>query len=228
VRSPRLLLLALVAVLAVGTVACGSSDDDTDVSSGGDGSTTSTTAAPTSTSTTEAPTSTTSTTAAPSADGLVLGADGLAVVELGEGVEAAIEAMEGALGPADDDSDWVDAAGSDYGFCPAPQVRALTWGDLTLLFSDGDTAYGSGGDQHLFVYRLDGSTPSATTEAGIAIGSTSADVRAAYGDAATQVPGDEIVAPRFDVDLGGTEPLRLTLDDSGTVVAVEGGQPCGE
>jgi len=223
-----LALLALAAVLALVAFACGGSDDDTDVSSGGDDSTTTSTEAPTTTSTTEAPPSTTSTTAAPSPDGLVLGAGGLAVVDLGEGADAAVASMEGALGPADSDSGWVDAAGSDYGYCPAPQVRGVVWGDLTLLFSDGDTPYGSGGEQHLFVYRLDGSTPAATTEAGIGVGSTSADVRAAYGDAATQVAGDEIVAPRFDVDLGGAEPLRLTLDDGGTVVAVEGGLPCGE
>lgn len=222
-RASTLLVAAsFVLVLA----ACGGTDDQ--VSSDGidDSVPTSTT------STTEAPTTTTvaeTTTVAPSTSGLVLGADGLGIVSLGQDPESAVATIDAAIGAADSDTGWIDAASSPYGFCPAPQVRAVVWGDLTLLFSDGDTAYGTAGEQpHLFTYRLDGPNPAATSAAGIGVGSSGADVRAAYGDAAVQIAGDELVPPRFDLALGGTEPLRATLDDGGNVVAVEGGAPCGE
>jgi hypothetical protein len=197
------------------------------VSGGASSSTTSTTAAPETTSTTAAPETTT--TVPPSASGLVLGADGLGVASLGQDPDSAIEALDEALGTSSSDSGWVDAASSDFGFCPATQVRGVVWGDLTVLFSDGDTAYGTAGEQeHLFTYRLAGSNPEATTAEGIGVGSSGEDVRARYGDAATSVAGDELVAPRFDIEVGGTDPLRATLDDAGNVVAIEGGAPCGE
>lgn len=222
----RYVVVFALLVLAGAATACGGTDDGEVVSDGSVPSSTSTTVAETTTTT--APPETT-TTAAPSTAGIVLGADGLGIVSFGQDPDSVIAAVDGALGPADSDSGWVDAGSSDWGFCPAPQVRGVTWGDLTLLFSDGDTAYGTSGEQaHLFTYRLSGGTPSATTAEGIGIGSSSEAVRAAYGDAATSVPGDEVVAPRFDVQLGGTEPLRATLDDAGTVIAVEGGAPCGE
>jgi hypothetical protein len=223
VGAMRRLSVLLFAALVVVAAACGGSDDD--VSVGGDPS--STTSSP---STSEATTSTTAaetTTTAP-ASGLVLGADGVGTVSFGQDPDSAIAALTSVLGEPSSDSGFVDAASSPYGFCPAPQVRGVVWGGLTLLFSDGDTAYGTAGEQaHLFTYLLDGTDPAATTEAGVGVGSTSEQVRAAYPEA-VQVPGDELVAPRFDVDLGGTEPLRLTLDDAGTVTAVTGGAPCGE
>jgi hypothetical protein len=222
----RLSVLVFVALVVV-AAACGGTDDD--VSSGGS---TASSAEVTTSSTAEVTTTTvaeTTTTVPASTAGMLLGADGLGVVSLGQDPDSAIAALDAAFGAAGSDSGWVDAGSSDYGFCPAPQVRAVTWGDLTVLFSDGDTAYGTAGEQqHLFTYLLDGPNPAATTEAGIGIGSSSADVRTAYGDAASSVAGDELVAPRFDIDLGGTEPLRASLDDGGNVVAVQGGAPCGE
>ncbi|OWY63386.1 hypothetical protein B7486_53410 [cyanobacterium TDX16] len=222
----RLSVLVFVALVVV-AAACGGTDDD--VSSGGSTSS-SVDAAPSSTAEVTSTTAAeTTTTLAASTSGIVLGADGLGVVSFGQDPESAIAAVDAAFGAAGRDTGWVDAGSSDYGFCPAPQVRAVTWDDLTLLFSDGDTAYGTAGEQqHLFTYLLDGPNPAATTEAGVGIGSSSADVRTAYGDAAASVAGDELVAPRFDIDLGGTEPLRATLDDGGNVVAVQGGAPCGE
>jgi hypothetical protein len=218
----RRLSVLLFAALVVVAAACGGSDDD--VSVGGDASSTSST-----TSTTEATTSTTAAeTTTTIAAGLVLGADGVGTVSFGQDPDSAIAALTSVLGEPSSDSGFVDAASSPYGFCPAPQVRGVVWGDLTLLFSDGDTAYGTSGEQaHLFTYSLAGGSPAATTEAGIGVGSSSEDVRAAYPEA-VQVPGDELVAPRFDVSLGGSEPLRLTLDDAGTVTAVTAGQTCGE
>jgi hypothetical protein len=221
----RLLVLVFAALVIVSFAACGGSDDDA-LSSDGDASSTSSTSTTTaeSTTTTAAPTTTTA-----AVGGLVLGADGIGEVSFGQDPDSAIATLSETLGDPASDSGWVDAGSSDYGFCPAPQVRAVVWGDLTLLFSDGDTAYGTAGEQqHLFTYLVDGAQPPSSTEAGITIGSTSADVRAAYGDAAAQVPGDELVAPRFDIDLGGSEPLRTTLDDGGNVVAIQAGQTCGE
>jgi hypothetical protein len=221
----RRLSVLLFAALLLGLAACGGGDDD--VVSGGDSSSTTSTTVVETTTTTAAPETTT--TVPPSASGLVLGADGLGVASLGQDPDSAVEALDAALGPNTSDTGWVDAASSDFGFCPATQVRGVVWGDLTVLFSDGDTAYGTAGEQqHLFTYRLDGSSPEATTVEGIGVGSSSEDLRARYGEAATSVAGDELVAPRFDIDLGGTDPLRATLDDSGNVVAIEGGAPCGE
>lgn len=215
-------VLALGLAVALVAAACGGSDDDAAPSTTAEP--TSTTAEQT-TSTTEAETTTTST---PSAAALVVRVDGIGPADLGAEPDEAVAAVEAELGAPSRDTGWSDAAGSDYGFCPGDQARGVEWDDLTLLFTDGATPYGEDGTQHLFGYRIDGATPEAATAEGLAVGASSARVRELYGDAATSVPGDELVEPRFDLDLGGAEPLRAVLDDGGNVVAFAAGTPCGE
>lgn len=222
-RSGRPGCRALGLGLALGLVlaACGGSDDDASPSTTAEQTTTTAEE----TTTTEAETTTTS---APSAAALEVRVDGIGPADLGAEPDQAVAAVEAELGAPSRDTGWSDAAGSDYGFCPGDQARGVEWDDLTLLFTDGATPYGDDGTQHLFGYRLEGAVPEAATAEGLAIGASSAEVRALYGDAATSVSGDELVDPRFDLDLGGAEPLRAVLDDGGNVMAFHAGTPCGE
>src|SRR3546814_799928 len=144
---------AALAAATIVLVSCGGDDDE-----GADGEATTTTVEQTTTTVDATTTSTTTaevtTTTAPGDDdsaAIALRGDGLGVVSLGSEPDAAVSAVTAALGDPSLDTGWESSFGT-YGTCPGTEVRAVEWGGLVLLFTDGPTDFGY--TPHLFAWRL--------------------------------------------------------------------------
>lgn len=232
------LALAVAAVIVLG--ACSGDDDASSTTLTPIVSVTTaapTTAAPTTTSpastsssttSTTTPESTTTSTTTPAAAALVLRDNGLGDALFGTEPEEVIRYVQAVLGTPTADSGWADPF-SAFGVCPGNEVRGVTWGDLTLLFSDESTV--ASGRRHFFNYVY-GPAFGVTiqpegmrTETGIGIGSTVADLRAAYPKVKVFPP--DIADAYFVVDQNLTGFLTGTTDED-TVRSVMGGIGCGE
>jgi hypothetical protein len=207
----RVLLAVSAAVLLV--AGCGDGDDGATTAS------TSTTVAsattvPVSTTaavaTTAAPAAST-TTSTPAAGTVVLRPDGLGVVDFGTSKDETISALSAVLGVVDETGTGCELGG------PTTTAR---WKELRVQFG------GTGFDSYN-VRPANGVDPvlGLETEAGIGVGSTVAQLQAAYG-AALAIPGlpPEFGGNDFAVSFQGTDRKLLgTLSDttdSGTVTAV--------
>jgi hypothetical protein len=142
------------------------------------------------------------------------------------------------------DSGWLpaDSAGQPYGQdCPGTQVRAVSWGRFYALFTDGPSPHGPAGQNHFFswVYLADdpsdprpdpgGNRPRLTTATGISVGSTVADLQAAYGDKLnlydqSTEEGLATGGPGFAAD--GMFGSLTGLDPAGRVSRIVGGGGC--
>jgi hypothetical protein len=234
----------VVALLAIGLGFIGAQSDAGEAVALADTTTTTPTTAPTTVATsaiqtTEQPTTTTTrpmttTTRGPTTTTLppiVLESDGLGIVDLGATVDETIEIIASRLGGADSDSGWVNATGS-FGTCPGNIVRVVRWASLRLFFSDGPTEFGEDA-RHFFFYSQ---SPVETdtvidlkTEEGIGIGSTVAELRAAYGPSVT-ISSDTHFGVTFTIDTGEPGLLSGTLTesiDTGLVTSLAGGFGCG-
>lgn len=206
--------LAATALLMLILAACGSDGP----SSTADGSTTTTSeASPTTTAV--APSST-----APRVEAdIVLRGDGLGVVALGATPEEAVMAVTAALGAPTADTGW-QSSFSSYGTCPGEHIRGVEWDHLVLLFTDGDTAFGSG--EHLFTWRITGAPPALGTAKGLGYKATVADAEELYpGDVEVTEPDDPFPGfAQIRVD-GGTITAYL---DGQVITNLEAGAGCGE
>ncbi|MCU1502063.1 MAG: hypothetical protein JWM12_1417 [Ilumatobacteraceae bacterium] len=192
-------------------------------------SSTTSTAAPT---TTSAPPATTiapnTTTTLPAGRALVLRDNGLGNAAFGADPDGVIDFVAGYLGPPTVDSGWMDPL--SLGSCPGTEVRTVSWGDLDLYF--GDESQVVVGRRHFFAYSY-GPAFAATinpagpaTDAGIGIGSTVAQLKAA--DPGVVIHPAEATAPAsFEISPALTGQLS-GIDDSAAVTAVSGGFGCGE
>lgn len=156
--------------------------------------------------------------------------DGLGVTAFGDMPEYTLAALTAALG--EPSSDTTEPAFSSFGTCPGTTLRAVEWGGLVVLITDGATAYGIESGPHFFayMYRSDDSLGLATPE-GVGLGSTVAELRAAYGEQVRVNPEQEVFGPSFEVGAygpGGVYGLLDGTDDASTVTEVAAGQPCGE
>ncbi len=161
----------------------------------------------------------------------------------GYDADEAIAAVETVLGPAMDDSGWLDSltdGWEHFGVCPSPNVRGVSWGEggivsLQLLFTDANTDFWSEGVQHFFSYYYSGAAvpTDLSTPEGVGIGSTLGDLQAAYG------PGDISIDEAFFDPSEGFWSYRMAtwtglwgyatgLDDTDTITSMNGGQGCGE
>jgi photosystem II stability/assembly factor-like uncharacterized protein len=163
--------------------------------------------------------------AAPStpASKVVLGPDGLRVVEIGAPRASAVSTLERDLGAP---------TRTTAGVCPGR--TEVEWGDLSLEFSAGRLAgyrYLRGG---LFppVATLSGPSaplrPLLATTTGVTLGATLGRVRALYpaGDFSEANGGSLVVPGR-----SGTDTLRLLFFDdtaAAPLAEVKGGEPCGD
>jgi hypothetical protein len=248
-RRPLPFVLGGALVLA----ACGSSSDSSDtVSSASDAGTvavsstllapptTSTTTLPptttTSTTTTTTTTTTTSTTTTttttidpgPDLSKLVLQPDGIGTVQFGADADGAVDYLDTFLGQPTHDTGWVDPF--DIGLCPGTELRLVSWGVLTLSF--GDESSVASGRRHFFAYAygVDGEIgldpAGLATEQGITVGSSVADLKAAYPDVVLN-PEDDFVGPNFVID-DMRSGFLTGLADTDLVSVIFGGQSCGE
>jgi hypothetical protein len=216
-RARRFLI---VAALAAGLLAC-ADDGDTGDSTATTASGSTSTAAPPSDTPTSAETTTTG--SSPAGD-IVLRGDGLGVAELGDGPEEAVAAVTAALGAATADTGW-EPSFSEYGTCPGELIRGVEWDHLVLLFTDGETTYGTG--PHLFSWRVTGSPPALGTANGFGYQATAADAEELYPGAVELVPAAEPFPAFLQIAAdGGT--ITAYLDDTDTVTNLEAGVACGE
>jgi hypothetical protein len=170
---------------------------------------------------------------------LVLETDGVGAlvtfVSFGANDEGAIAAVTASLGPNTRDSGWIPSF-SEYGTCPGDEVRGVEWGSFVMLFTMADTAFETGGAPHFFsYYYTEPAQPDFATPDMIEIGSTVAELKAAY-DGPDFVFGEFEFEPSLgfwkymeDLDTetvlwGGTTGLT----DGDIVTSINGGQGCGE
>jgi len=162
--------------------------------------------------------------------GIQLGSDGLGIVALGAEPEAAIAAVSSLLGAPAFDTGWVDAATTT---CPGTEYREVSWNGLILRFGDAADATAPDGGRHLFAYfHTAGSDQDEafqpTTAEGIGLGSTVAELEAAYGEAlaTTESPA---VGPTWQIDAGVFFGGGLSGLAAGDVVtSIEAGIRCAE
>jgi len=185
-RKRVLLAVTMVAMLVAGC-------------SGGDDGEPSTTGAPAATTTTTVPTVTTAavpTTAAttvPVPGAVVLRPDGLGVVGFGATKDATVTALSAAFGAVDETGVGCELAGAD--------VTTSRWDELRVQFVSG--VFES------YTVRPPNGEPAVLglkTEAGIGVGSTVAQLKAAYG-AQVKIPGlpPEFGGDDFAVSFPGTD-----------------------
>ena len=166
----------------------------------------------------------------------LLGADGLGAVPFGVDPDAAVAATaELLLMDPDEDSGWIDPF-SEIGTCPGTEIRAVEFGDLTLLFTDAETQFERAGTRHFFSYRYrtgNRGPLGLVTAEGIGLGSRLEELQTAYGDHLVLLTDDLTAGgPRYEVTpdppfgllsgfVGGTGPEE-------PVLAIDGGFGCGE
>lgn len=192
---------------------------------------------PPSTTTTLAPTTTTTpATTLAAGDPLVLIPGGFQTVPFGVEPDVAIGRVALAFGEPTDDTGWLPS--QDLGPCPGEFVRLVSWGELSVLFTDEVTPFAVPGARHFTSWLYTG--PAAPTDAGlrtatgIGLGSSRADLEAAYGERLNVIE-DDLFGPSFRVDF---EPdtddvlyLSGALSDAGpagVVIGLAGGRGCGE
>jgi len=212
---------------------------------------TTTTTAPATSTTAISTTAQPTTSAAPRPTGtVVLRAGGLGVTAFGAAEQAAMRALQGGLGPSQERGSWSGA--TPFGTCPGP-VRAVRWGRLYVLFTNGPTRYSPEGRWHLFAWQVDqvqrtaidpqysGPTPppdpprlrgySPRTATGVGFGSTVAELRAVYGSRLRITFGEPGMTYQFTVGRGATIALFGSLSGGtaqSTVTWLAAGAVCGE
>lgn len=172
---------------------------------------------------------------------VVLDEGGLGIASFGDTPEDVIAALDGRYGSPTEDSGWVGPG--SFGVCPGTETRGVRYGQLLVRMSDGPTDYGPAGRRHLFSYVVRAQNPEdpaaeygdgPQTAGGIGVGSTVADLRAAFGDGLEIREGEEAYGPNFVLTSEGTVqefPFRGSLTDTtdaGLVTTIGAGQGCGE
>lgn len=164
---------------------------------------------------------------APGAE-LVVRPNGLGDAAFGADPDGVIAYVSSIIGAFTVDTGWVDPL--SVGACPGTELRQVTWGDLTLQFSDESSV--TTGRRHFFSY-LYGPTfgpqiapAGLKTEAGIGVGSTVAELTGTYPSAVVN-PGDDFGGPNFFIN-DGLAGFLTGVNPTDTVSSLIGGQGCGE
>lgn len=187
-----------------------------------------TTTSSTSTTSTTSTTTTTSTTI-PAAAELDLDDAGLGEALFGTDPTEVVAYVTSILGKPTADSGWADPV-TLFGVCPGNEARTVTWGDLTMLFSD-DTPV-QPGRRHFFSYVIGPPLGSSVqpagmrTPEGIGVGSTVGELRFTYPNVELY-QDDTSAAAEFSVPEGVTGFLSGTADTD-LVRAIVGGTACAD
>jgi hypothetical protein len=165
---------------------------------------------------------------APGAE-LVVRPNGLGDAAFGADPDGVIAYVSSIIGAFTVDTGWVDPL--SVGACPGTELRQVTWGDLTLQFSDESSV--TSGRRHFFSYLygpsfIEGQIAPAglKTEAGIGVGSTVAELTGTYPSAVVN-PGDDFGGPNFFIN-DGLAGFLTGVNPTDTVTSLIGGQGCGE
>jgi hypothetical protein len=164
---------------------------------------------------------------------LVLAARAVGPVALGGDPDAVIGALGERLGAPTDAGQWGPSA-SSYGSCPGTELLVARWGPLVVLFGNGADAFSAAGRRHAFAWRLEATNADApgpidaALANGVHLGSTRAEVLAAFGGDPRLIVADDVLGPSFTVGAG---PVLIgglsSIGNDGRVVYLEGGVPCG-
>jgi hypothetical protein len=161
----------------------------------------------------------------------VLAFNGLAAIAyFGEPQDRVVASLGDRFGPPDDHGTLNQSGPQYFGVCPGDRQRFFRWGRLFALFTDGATNYSSAGGWHFFAWyaedhQVTGSLDPATA-AGIRVGSTVTELRAAYGSSLRifkAPPSDGFV-----IDRGGIYGALSNTSKSGRVTQLSAGEVCGE
>jgi hypothetical protein len=155
----------------------------------------------------------------------VLREDGIGAVTFGTEAEAVIFTLAALYGPPTADTGWQPSIGP-FGTCDGSESRGVSFGGLTAIFGDS-SLYRDDGERHFFAYTYTGGTPPGmTTPNGITVGSTVAEVKAAYGDGATFFEDPDLGTGFYIGDVAALAGNVTSLDDAGTVTEILGGAQC--
>jgi len=159
----------------------------------------------------------------------VLRPNSLGDAAFGAEPEGVIAYVSSIIGNPTVDTGWIDPL--SVGACPGTELRQVFWGDLTLYFSDESSV--TTGRRHFFSYVygpafVQGAIAPAglKTDAGIGVGSTVAELTAAYPNVVVN-PADDFGGPNF-LTADGLAGFLTGATPTDTVTSVLGGQGCGE
>jgi hypothetical protein len=148
----------------------------------------------------------------------VLEGDGFQGRKFGDPAEEVIAALTRLFGPPTEDRSDVAAGQSPFGVCPGTTARTVRWGPVSVLLTDESGASRFSG------WAVDGGE--ARTPAGIRVGSTVSDVRAAYPQATLET---EPLGDRFVLEAGNRFVVGgLTGVADTDLVEYLTNHPCGE
>lgn len=165
--------------------------------------------------------------AAPLVD-LDLAPDGLGDVAFGLDPDTVVADISARVGGPDHDTDWIPAESNIYGSCPGQRMRAIGWGSLVTIFiDDGESELGGwfftytyGYDYSLNMGGIDSRDLALMTPAGLSLGSTVAELTAAYPDVV--IDGDAALDVwSFQTDAAGFRGLLSGDTDTDTVTLIE-------
>ena len=162
---------------------------------------------------------------------LSLSPTGLGDLAFGSDAEEVIMQLALVLGDPDEDTGWSGA----FETCPGTESRVVRWTSLQVFFTNGATEWAPEGTRHFFHFGQSiaaggGELIELTTGAGIGIGSTLAELEAAYPGQVT-VSDDPLFGPLWEVSVGGAGVLWGTAGstaDSAPIDSINGGPGCGE
>jgi hypothetical protein len=156
---------------------------------------------------------------------IVLRSDGLGIVDLGDSIDEALTDLNGVLGPPtqtiEDSEAMLEPSRGQYGFGPDQTAIVAIWDDIGLLAAFSEYPfYRQDGAMHLSGWiSVAPSTASNAprTQEGIGVGSTFAEVHAAYGDRFIWGSGEEECGPwaalRFPNEEEGVDHITLWFGD---------------
>lgn len=171
----------------------------------------------------------------PVAPSVLLKGDGLGVTEIGDPIGTSLPTLVASLGEPDEDTGWLPSWGQ-FGACPGEAVRGVRWGHLQTVYVRSSTGIGwaglPAGEVFLYYTHSEGLTPgpitpSLTTDRGIGLRDTVADLRAAYGPDVTITYDDIFEYWRYST-ADGHQGSVTGGTDSDFIYSIGAGVFCGE
>jgi hypothetical protein len=155
------------------------------------------------------------------------------IAAFGEPQDRVVARLRDRFGAPDEDRTWNQSDIQYFGACPTNRNRFFRWGRLYALFTDGATRYRPAGRWHFFAWYAEGHQAAGSldpaTAAGIRVGSTVAQLRAAYGSAVrTFGPPQTPPSDGFVVGGGDLNGALSNTSSSGRIIQLSAGQICGE